>query len=522
MWDWTDRIGVIVLDAALSTGVFLAFIVLAMLACRQPARRILLARVALLASLAILPLVAFGRLPRLDVIDTIVESRFFPRSLFLAPAPGGAAADDAAEMQPAPGAKNRILVRWLPEYASTTRTWLARGLTVLDLTCVVAGSAWLFLGLAGVHWLIYRSRPPSPATRALFDELLAGRSRAATRTALRVCARLRHPVVSGLFRPTILIPDALDRADRDTEPLRLSLLHEIAHAERSDHWFSTVASTAQAVWFFLPHIWWIRSQLLIDQEFLADRSAAEQYGASSDYASALLSLAAPGGEAAASAARTSAREATASGTIGVQSPLFQRMMMLLHCPFPLESRTPWVWSLTSRLAVVVASIAAACLVVRWPDASLAVPASVANPARCRFQVAHFVAEPIHQPAGTERPLVYIMPVALPADFDLDVEVRSRESDLSQIRIAGQPLGVPGDGARPEPQPSGPSSPAAVEADGSDAWHRVHIHSAHHRLTVVVDGRTILGPSGNAHAADWLIVEPPPHTQAEFRDLTVSW
>ena len=88
MWVWMDRIGIILFDAAFSTAVFLTLIVLAMLACRQPARRILLARVAFLASLAIIPIVAWGHLPRLDVIDTFVESRFFPRALFLA-APAG-------------------------------------------------------------------------------------------------------------------------------------------------------------------------------------------------------------------------------------------------------------------------------------------------------------------------------------------------------------------------------------------------------------------------------------------------
>ena len=87
MWAWMDRIGIVLFDATLSTAVFFTFIVLAMLACRQPARRILLARVALLSSLAIPPLVGLGRLPRLDLIDTFVESRFFPKALFLSPVP---------------------------------------------------------------------------------------------------------------------------------------------------------------------------------------------------------------------------------------------------------------------------------------------------------------------------------------------------------------------------------------------------------------------------------------------------
>src|SRR5262249_9937202 len=277
MWDWMDRIGIIVFDAAVATAVFLTFIVLAMLACRQPARRILLARVSLLASLAIIPLVAWGHLPRLDVIDTFVESRFFPRALFLA-----AAAIDPAQQQPpaddeqvvaedaGPG---RFVSIWLLERVSAVRRWLPRGLTLIDLSFVATGAAWLCLGIAGIHWLIHRSRAPSSATRALLDELLAQRPRSLARTGLRVCSRLQHPVVSGLWWPVILIPDALDCAEQDPEPLRLSLLHELAHAERSDHVFSTAASVAQSIWFFLPQVWWIRSQLLIDQEFLADRAA---------------------------------------------------------------------------------------------------------------------------------------------------------------------------------------------------------------------------------------------------------
>ena len=193
--------------------------------------------------------------------------------------------------------------------------------------------------------------------------------------ALRVNSRLPHPVVTGLLRPTILIPEALDRADADPEPLRLSLLHEIAHAERSDHWFSTLASIAQTIWFFLPHLWWIRSRLLIDQEFLADRAAADRYGTSSEYASSLLSLAALNGPDAGEPLDERPANAPQSGTIGVQSPLFQRMLMLLHCPYPVESRTPRLWSWTSRVAVIGASIAAACLVIRWPQASFALPAT---------------------------------------------------------------------------------------------------------------------------------------------------
>jgi len=67
MWMWLDRVSLILFDAALSTGLFLSVVVLAMLVCRQPSRRLLLVRSSLLASLAIIPVVAVLPLPRVDV-----------------------------------------------------------------------------------------------------------------------------------------------------------------------------------------------------------------------------------------------------------------------------------------------------------------------------------------------------------------------------------------------------------------------------------------------------------------------
>jgi hypothetical protein len=313
--------------------------------------------------------------------------------------------------------------------------------------------------------------------------------------------------VTGLLRPTILIPEAMDQPDNAAELLRLSLLHEIAHAERSDHWFSTAASVAQAIWFFIPHVWWIRSQLLIDQEFLADRSAADRYGTSSDYAAALLSMAAAGPAATAARSQQRGGEATSPGKVGIQSPLFQRMMMLLHCPYPVEPGTPRVWSLASRLAIAVMWITAACLVFRWPHSSLALPSQAVGGTACRFQVDQFVAEPMHDEGSLSgRSLIYVLPVTLPGDFDLDVEVRARRSDLSQIEIAGHPLGD-ADGAHAAP-PVPPASDATSfhAADEPLAWHQVHLRGREHKVSVT----------------DWLTIEPPPQRPAEFRGLKIYW
>ena len=81
MWVWLDRAGSILFDATLSTAIFLTLVVLAMLVCRQPSRRILIARSALVASLAMIPLVAFLPLPRFDLFDTLIQFDLLPRQL---------------------------------------------------------------------------------------------------------------------------------------------------------------------------------------------------------------------------------------------------------------------------------------------------------------------------------------------------------------------------------------------------------------------------------------------------------
>ena len=63
MWGWIDRLGVLVLDASLGATLLVASIALAMVGCRQPSRRVGLARAAILGSLALIPLVALSPLP---------------------------------------------------------------------------------------------------------------------------------------------------------------------------------------------------------------------------------------------------------------------------------------------------------------------------------------------------------------------------------------------------------------------------------------------------------------------------
>ncbi len=513
---WIDRIGIMLFDAASSATLFFSLVLLAMLACRQPARRILIARVALLASLGIVPLIGLQSLPRLDVVKMLLASDLVPRSLFVSLSPGESS--HLAPTQPI------AIVRAdqdesHPLHSSDFRPlrWIGRALILLELTGIGAGLAWLLLGFAGVHWLIWNSRNPTSGTLELYNQVLQEGTRRSRFPELRVSERVQYPVVVGFIRPTILIPESLDLPTDDPQSLRLSLLHEIAHTERSDHRFGTIASLAQSLWFFLPHTWWLRSQLLIDQEFLADRAAASRYGTSSSYASSLLSMASSPGSKVMDRSSGFVTSWPAGGKIGVPSALFQRVLMLLHCPYTIEPRTPRLWSWALKLSVIGLSVFAACLVIRWPNAGAMETGSKAKPGppSIRFEVSHFKAEPILGAPGG-RSVAYHMTVLLPPRFDLDVNLRSTASDLGRIRIAGHLLKRDGKNATDALSTLESSSPDSM------SWRHIHLHRDLRSVSIEIDGRLSAEDTFPEPTTEWLTIEPGSQNTAEFRELKVSW
>jgi beta-lactamase regulating signal transducer with metallopeptidase domain len=514
MWEWVDSAGTVLFDATLSTALFLSLVVVAMLVCRQPTRRLLIARVALFASLAMIPLVALVPLPRLDLLDTLVQTDILPNSLILEletggnPKPGSIAPEQKSHPPFAHDLHDRIL---------SAGRWLPRSLTLIDLAFVAMGTAWLMLGFWGVQWLIRHSRSPSAATTEIFDRLFADGAKKPGCPALRVSPRVRHPVIAGFFHPTILIPTGLDESDDDRELLRLSLLHEIAHADQADPWFGTIASLAQTVWFFLPQIWWLRSQLLIDQEFLADRTAALRYGTSCDYASSLLSLAEdqPGlPREAGPSNEVTKRVVLAESEVG--SPLSQRVLMLLYCPFRVETRVPRSWSWALRITLAAATVVAACMCIRWPDAAALEHRQSHGPGAKtpQFRVTDFTSEPLVF-SKDGRVVSYVMPVALPSQYVLSVDVLSTPLDLAKVRIAGHPLGSAAD---LQDQDLALVIPAMM----LESWHHVQLVREGDRISLSIDGQTIAVCSSPQATTEWLTFEPSPTRVTQFRDLVVEW
>ncbi len=220
--------------------------------------------------------------------------------------------------------------------------WL--GLAYAVVTTILLGR-WL-LGQYGL-WRILRTARPAPGPiDQLFRRMARGHQRPPR---LLVSGRLRLPLSCGLWRPTVVVPASLC-APRRAQMLRWIFAHELTHLERRDSWACVLFGLGQVLYFYLPWFWWLRRQVRLCQEYIADAAAAEHVGRPEDYAQFLLSL-----------TPAAAVPLGATGVMGNSSDLFRRVTMLLQTSVRVEKHCPRWWSLAAAgsllaLAVLVSGV----------------------------------------------------------------------------------------------------------------------------------------------------------------------
>lgn len=482
MGGWVDSLGVIVRDASLSAAGLFGLVALGMLGCRQPVRRLWLARTALVASLALIPLVGLAPFPRVDLAGVLRSPVVLSHPVF--DEPGGSGIAEVPSV---------VAARRVPEVVIRP----PRSLVVAYLACCGCGLAWLLLGYWGLGWVTRRSSAPSSTSTAQYASLPCS----CERPRLRVSSRVQRPVLVGLLRPTILIPPELDLPEAVDE-LRLSLLHELAHAKRNDSWFGLASSLAQILWFFLPPLWWIRAQMRLDQEFLADRLAAGTFGPLPSYASSLVNIASPAVESASSPTRVRLNS-QADG-----SPLFLRVLMLLRCPFVVEPRPPRWWALLVPGLVLAGALSLSCVTVGRTAPARPGPGQVASSSALKsrsFRMGRLVVPPA-APSSRFPSTLFELPLRMPDHFDLAVEVWGDSHSLAATRVAGRLLG-------PSPIPGG--------FPDQEQWHSVRIRRDAYGLTLWID-QVRLPRTTETQTTSWLSVEPPVGQTGHFRNLHLVW
>ncbi len=452
-----DQLAEWLLRALMGEAVLLSLGAVAMVLCRQPARRVLIARAVLAGSLLMIPFL---------ILDL--------------------------------GPRWRLGVFWSVDSASVVtlvpdaiRPWLAKlRANRAGFLCVYAGlfgamSGWTLLGFWASNRLRSLSVPPGADVEAAYRAFAAPFGRVPE---LRVSERARGPMLLGALRPVIVIPPALDDPQR-LEAARLSLLHELEHSQRGDLGAVLLASAVQSCWVVLPMVWWIRAQLLLDQEFLADRGASTRFGASGAYASSLVSLASDPVHAGVSP--------TASR--GSRSALMLRVLMLVKSPFPVEACAPGCCRLVVPLVVVFAVwVASGAVRPESSDSPAGVPVRSAHR---DFRLSRLVIEPGRVGSdGRSKPYRVMCP--LPDSFQLSVEVWAAPGDLSAIEVAGVPL-------------------VACAEHVSETFHLVRIERRNGQCHVSVDGQPVEASPARSEAR-WLELRPAPGRAGRYRNLVVRW
>jgi len=158
--------------------------------------------------------------------------------------------------------------------------------------------AWLVVAAA----LLVRAVASQLRTRAIVRRAVpvertpwidAARDAAAGRAVrVRASHELDSPAVTGLLRPTIVVPHAA--LDWPLERCRLVLVHELAHVRRRDVLVQAVADVACALHWCNPLVWICARRLRVEREIAADDAVLAAGVRPSRYAEELVAVATSG------------------------------------------------------------------------------------------------------------------------------------------------------------------------------------------------------------------------------------
>lgn len=352
--DWLLR------SAAAGSAVF-GLTCLAMWAARQPALRqrlgewgtaaaVLVALLAWAPAWLVVPAPWAGEPPQavaaLAVPDAAIEAYQEIR-------PGPAPAEEPLPHAAAPSGPGDVVVQPLVPVAGVPEATSSKGVSWAVVPCVgpwLAGLYGFVAALVLVRWSwaqllltrLLRRAWPAPAGVRRLAEVLTSSGRPVP--AVRVSADVGVPLSCGLRRPTIVLPAEFIESASESD-LRWALAHELAHLERRDASGALLLGLAQAVYFYCPLFWWVRRQIRLCREYVADAAAAEAGGPVEDYAEFLIRL-----------ASAPVVPAQALAITGKPSDLFRRVTMLLQCPLSIQRVCPRRRSLAALAALVAIAV----------------------------------------------------------------------------------------------------------------------------------------------------------------------
>jgi beta-lactamase regulating signal transducer with metallopeptidase domain len=198
---------------------------------------------------------------------------------------------------------------------------------------VAALVLWWAIGVFLLIRMIRAARPADDVAQALLRET-AGEASDSVR--LVISNRVRQPIACRAYGRVIMLPESLAEKGSRQE-LRFAIAHEWSHIERGDWWLWSLANLLRAAFLFHPAAWWLRRQVRLCQDFLADARAADQPGCRIDYAEFLTKQA---------TVRRQPVLAAGLGMRGRRSELYQRVLLLVKRERPIETQCShrWAWA----------------------------------------------------------------------------------------------------------------------------------------------------------------------------------
>jgi multidrug resistance efflux pump/beta-lactamase regulating signal transducer with metallopeptidase domain len=238
----------------------------------DPRRRYALA-LSSLAALAIAPIAIFLALPTEPPRAAVLVDTPLPQEAIDLPAAPAPVAD------PTPSMPSHVVVEAAAHYLPLL--WLIGA----PCTLLMVGS-----GIVGSERLRRQSVILRDGDLAARCGQLARSLRIARHVALGICARLKAPILVGIFKPMILLPPAA-LAGWSVEQLEMVLLHELAHVRRWDNVINLVQRFVEALLFFHPAVWWISAWVRLERESCCDQIVVSRTGKPREYAETLAAFA---------------------------------------------------------------------------------------------------------------------------------------------------------------------------------------------------------------------------------------
>jgi len=164
------------------------------------------------------------------------------------------------------------------------------GLRAADHATIV-GAVWLMGALVMAGRLCLRVRVARRDSQSCQGGALAKANFLMQGTPVRFVRSSGGPVVNGILRPQICLPEGIDRLLTKPE-LNAVLLHELTHAKRRDNLIWLAYEIGLCVLWFHPLVWITGSRLALYRELSCDESVV-QHAHGSDLVSALTKLVNP-------------------------------------------------------------------------------------------------------------------------------------------------------------------------------------------------------------------------------------